>query len=64
MLELILTKYPANKHDAESWGIDWKIDKRPAVERCFPTEAEARAEAERRFPGHKVAGVRVFERKP
>ena len=59
MQTLTLTRYPATKHDRESWGLDWQ-DGRPAVERCFATEADARAEAARLFAAYPITRVRTW----
>jgi hypothetical protein len=59
-MDLIITRYPANRLDRESFGIDWKADGRPAVERCFPTEEAARAAAAQHFPGTPVVAVRTY----
>lgn len=55
-MNLVITKYSAN-----SYGLDWAVDGRPAVERTFETEQAARDHSARAFPGYPIVRVRTWD---
>lgn len=54
-MNLVITKYSVN-----SYGLDWAVDGRPAVERTFLTEQEARDHSALVFPDYLIVRVRTW----